>query len=425
MANFTESRSWKLFMAKLYGLGAAVVIVGALFKLEHFPGASTMLIVGMSVEAFIFICSAFEPLPHPDPHWELVYPELANDMAGAHGAESSKGKSRKKSIAENIEVATVATGASIGERAPTAAGRSNDGVAAIAAIGNIDLSKLNVEKLTTGLNKLGETTEKLTALSETAVAANTLSEKMHHASLTVANFSQSYENSSQTLSESMHTLADTYQGTAEIMSASGKQMGDNMSAAGKQVAKVMDEAAGDFAKAINTSGKQIGDEVNKTSRQVSDVMGTIVENFAKVMDDSSKLVSSEAGKASKQMTDVLGNATENFAATFAIIDQQIKENLDDIKHSNILYNKQVEVLNKNLTALNTAYELQAQETGKYHKNSAAMGQQLEKFVVELGNSVDENQNLTREITHLNKSIAELNNIYGSMLSAVQLATKKK
>lgn len=70
------SKGWKKFMAKLYGWGAAVVIVGALFKIEHLPGASIMLSVGLGVEAFIFFMSAFEPI-HEDPNWELVYPELA------------------------------------------------------------------------------------------------------------------------------------------------------------------------------------------------------------------------------------------------------------------------------------------------------------------------------------------------------------
>jgi gliding motility-associated protein GldL len=63
-------------MAKLYGFGAAVVIVGALFKIQHWPFASLMLIIGLSTEALIFIFSAFEPI-HEDPNWELVYPELA------------------------------------------------------------------------------------------------------------------------------------------------------------------------------------------------------------------------------------------------------------------------------------------------------------------------------------------------------------
>ncbi|MBK6527019.1 MAG: gliding motility protein GldL [Crocinitomicaceae bacterium] len=63
-------------MAKLYGIGAAVVIMGALFKIMHWPFAGPMLVVGLSVEAVIFFFSAFEPL-HEDPKWELVYPELA------------------------------------------------------------------------------------------------------------------------------------------------------------------------------------------------------------------------------------------------------------------------------------------------------------------------------------------------------------
>ncbi len=46
-----------------YGFGAAVVIVGALFKLQHWPGASIMLIVGLLTEALIFGLSAFEPIP--------------------------------------------------------------------------------------------------------------------------------------------------------------------------------------------------------------------------------------------------------------------------------------------------------------------------------------------------------------------------
>jgi gliding motility-associated protein GldL len=59
-----------------YGLGAAVVILGALFKLMHWPGASAMLIIGLSAEAIIFALSAFEPLGE-EIDWSLVYPELS------------------------------------------------------------------------------------------------------------------------------------------------------------------------------------------------------------------------------------------------------------------------------------------------------------------------------------------------------------
>lgn len=63
-----------------YGMGAAVVIIGALFKLQHWQGASIMLIVGLGVEAFIFALSAFDPVDD-ELDWTLVYPELANGQA--------------------------------------------------------------------------------------------------------------------------------------------------------------------------------------------------------------------------------------------------------------------------------------------------------------------------------------------------------
>lgn len=64
-------------MSKLYGIGASIVIIGALFKIQHWEWASEMLILGLGTEAVIFFFSAFEPLPHDDPDWTLVYPQLA------------------------------------------------------------------------------------------------------------------------------------------------------------------------------------------------------------------------------------------------------------------------------------------------------------------------------------------------------------
>lgn len=71
-----------------YGMGAAVVIVGALFKLMHWPGAGAMLIIGLSTEALIFGLSAFDPVDD-ELDWSLVYPELAG------------GEAKKKEAKEN------------------------------------------------------------------------------------------------------------------------------------------------------------------------------------------------------------------------------------------------------------------------------------------------------------------------------------
>ena len=77
IGHITEAKWYKTLMPKLYGWGAALVIIGALFKIEHLPGASLMLILGLSTEAIIFFFSAFEK-PATEVDWSLVYPELAH-----------------------------------------------------------------------------------------------------------------------------------------------------------------------------------------------------------------------------------------------------------------------------------------------------------------------------------------------------------
>ena len=80
----------------IYGLGAAIVILGALFKIQHWPLASEILTIGMIVEALVFTYSAFER-QQGDLDWSLVYPELAGgQMLG------SKKKKEEPKDAEGI-----------------------------------------------------------------------------------------------------------------------------------------------------------------------------------------------------------------------------------------------------------------------------------------------------------------------------------
>ena len=91
---FVRSKGYKNFMTKLYGWGASLVILGALFKIQHYPGAGVMLMLGMCTEAIIFFFSAFEPL-HVDYNWALVYPELAlgeDEEVGNEGKKADKKK---------------------------------------------------------------------------------------------------------------------------------------------------------------------------------------------------------------------------------------------------------------------------------------------------------------------------------------------
>lgn len=82
MASFADKPGFKRFMSYLYGYGASIVIVGALFKINHYPGANLMLIVGMSIEAIIFIFSTMEK-QHAEYEWDRVYPALKNNPDGS------------------------------------------------------------------------------------------------------------------------------------------------------------------------------------------------------------------------------------------------------------------------------------------------------------------------------------------------------
>jgi len=85
-----KSKTSKRFMNMAYGLGAAIVIVGALFKIIHYEigplTGNVMLTIGLVTEAIIFALSAFEPVDD-EYDWSLVYPELAGGQASAKKGE--------------------------------------------------------------------------------------------------------------------------------------------------------------------------------------------------------------------------------------------------------------------------------------------------------------------------------------------------
>src|SRR5690606_31008817 len=83
-----QSKSSKKLMNMVYGLGASIVILGALFKIMHWPFGNEMLILGLVVEAIVFAVSAFEPVDN-DVDWSLVYPELAGGEAVDRGRTTS------------------------------------------------------------------------------------------------------------------------------------------------------------------------------------------------------------------------------------------------------------------------------------------------------------------------------------------------
>ena len=221
---FNESKAWKSGMAKLYGIGASVVIIGALFKIEHWEGASEMLIIGLGTEAFIFLMSAFER-PHADPKWELVYPEL--------GVED--GEAATKKPADQL-----------------------DDMLQDAGVDNAVLSRLGE-----GIRHLGDQAMHLSEVTDAAAATS------------------EYGGALRTATEKVNGLTDTYTQVSDSLTglSDNKDMGI---AAGEQLQK-MSENLGSLNGMYESQLQQM-----ETSRQLFSGMGELVQNLNDSVEDTKK-----------------------------------------------------------------------------------------------------------------------------------------
>lgn len=194
--SFFETKRWKTIMNFIYGFGAAIVIVGALFKILHWPGADLMLIVGLLTEAGIFVISAFEPI-HMDPDWSLVYPELAGGEPTVRAKQQPSGPGISQQL---------------------------DAMLAEAKIGP-DL----IQSLGSGLTTLSTNVKDMASLSNAAVAtteyassASKAAENMESISKSSAMVSDSLSSFSGGLSSVLTNLQSTENATSEFKDELGK-----------------------------------------------------------------------------------------------------------------------------------------------------------------------------------------------------------
>lgn len=192
LTELVQSSGWKSFMAKLYGFGASVVIIGALFKIQHWPFAGAMLTIGLSTEAIIFFFSAFEPL-HEEPDWSLVYPELSGLGDDEEIESYHKPVHGSSSAIEKFDN----------------------------LLESAQISPDMFRKLGDGLKNLNTTTENLTDISDAAVASNNYVENVQKAADTINTHTESYVESTQNLKGSVERLSDSYDKTANLITESG------------------------------------------------------------------------------------------------------------------------------------------------------------------------------------------------------------
>lgn len=168
-------------MPKIYGIGAAVVIVGAMFKILHLPGAGIMLGVGLTTEAIIFLFSAFEP-KHQEYDWSLVYPELmgateATDRRTISNVKSNNGDSVTKKLDAMLESSKV-------------------GPELIDSLGR-------------GMKNLSDSVSKMGSLSNAAVATDEYAKNVKVASSSLSEMNKSYSTAIQAMSSMSDASKDT------------------------------------------------------------------------------------------------------------------------------------------------------------------------------------------------------------------------
>ncbi|MEY3238023.1 MAG: hypothetical protein RI883_2124 [Bacteroidota bacterium] len=263
------SKGWKVFMSKLYGFGAAIVIVGAMFKIMHWPFAGPMLVIGLTTEAFIFFFSAFEPL-HEDPNWELVYPELAmghsdeldhNQLPA--GGRGGKGNGITDQLDKMLEEA------------------------------KIDSALL--ERLGEGMKALGDNAAQLKGVTSAAAATDSYVSSLQAASDKVSTLSEAYERASVSISGMTSTAKE------------GESFGEQM----QKVSKNLSALNNVYELQLKGSSAHL-EATEKFQSQVTDMMS----NLSASVEDT-RLYKENMAMLSKNLTD-LNNVYGNMLKAMTI-----------------------------------------------------------------------------------------------------------
>jgi len=299
ISELVESPRWKRFMGYVYGWGASVVLLGALFKIQHWAHAGTLLTVGMLTEVIIFFFSAFEP-PHEEPDWSLVYPELIGlDPRERAGGLQVEGLDELQSFLENV---------------------------------SIDSNKLT--NLSQGLGKLSDAAERISDMSEAAVATEGYIETLRNASESVSTLSESYNSSSQNISESATQLSQSYSHLASNISSNGQEFADKVQVSGDQLLNTYEEFKsslnGNFSH-ITESGQNYAESMSSLNEKLSS-LNSVFELQLKHSND-------QIGEGRR--------VQENF--------NEIVENLNVTLDNTKVYRQETEALNERLSALNSVY----------------------------------------------------------------------
>jgi len=388
--NIVKSRGFKNFMAKLYGWGASVVILGALFKINHYPGAEYMLIVGLGTEAIIFFFSGFEP-PHVEPDWSLVYPELAGmyhgitpEIEGDNGYNGRKGTSN--------ELDKMLEEAKIGPEL--------------------------IDSLGKGLRNLSDSASKLSSVSDAAVATNDFTKNIKNATSTVGELNESYKKTAETLQKEA-SAGEEYYTNMKSVSASASNLSTAYNKASESLKKDLsaaDDFAGSLKNAVDSANK-FADKYTKSAEILSKSAEAL--DFSSIKDNN---YIQQLQKLSHNLS-ALNTSYEvqlQNSKTQADASQKFLDALEKFA-SNI--NKSTDHHTKyqdNLSALNNVFQQQLTGTSKQMDSVNKLRETLDDFLGKVGDSAQKTLKYNQELENLAKKVTELNKVYGNMLSAMNV-----
>lgn len=217
-----ESYQGKRIVGVVYSIGASVVIVGALFKIMHWPGASIVLVSGMITEAFLFVIGALDK-PHPEFNWSNVFPQLLEFGTDPAILEKKAAQARPTLLGAGVEGGEIpvtggnAAVTSIGVQTPTA----------VSAAHVPALSDKELESLQNGIADLAKTATQLSELGKVATATTQLTTKMEAAGTAAEQFAASQNgllSVSNQLSEAYKAAETHMQGAADTTKAFAANM---------------------------------------------------------------------------------------------------------------------------------------------------------------------------------------------------------
>ncbi len=222
-----ESYQGKRIVGAVYSIGAAVVIIGAMFKILHLEGAGVMLGVGMITEAVLFTIGVFDQ-PHPEFHWENVFPQLLGYGTNPKLLEEKSKQARPTLVGAGVaggpQVAMNGMAAPAVAPAPVAGAAPVAGVAApavsVAALKDEDVKALkdslsNLAKTATQLSDLGKVADSGLKLSEKLATASEAADSYAAKLATAGAATESYAAATSTLAQNYEQIGADVKNAAE------------------------------------------------------------------------------------------------------------------------------------------------------------------------------------------------------------------